>query len=212
MLASSSLCGSARLRSGFLQQSADCMAEKSRAGFLLTFRPNPSLSRLREICDALSKCMYIHELKLACRVLLSFPEFTLWFCFTICRKGRNPASSGSPIYAMYPLKCLRWQRRLSVPSVSFSSVSFPVCYRTLGLLTESDKTQNHHLNLCFRWIMRNILITTFSDIVTLTSFKVIDLTFWLKDVAFLFVPITWNGVALRSLLRLLCAGIPTKVM
>lgn len=52
----------------------------------------------------------------------------------------------------------------------------------------------------------------FSDIVTLTSFKVIDLTFWLKDVAFLFVPITWNGVALRSLLRLLCAGIPTKVM
>lgn len=30
----------------------------------------------------------------------------------------------------------------------------------------------------------------FSDIVTLTSFKVIDLTFWLKDVAFLFVPIT----------------------
>lgn len=61
------------------------------AEFLLTFRPNPFLSSLREIYDVLSKCMHIHELKLACRVL-SFPAISLWFCFTICIKERHPVS------------------------------------------------------------------------------------------------------------------------
>ena len=73
------LCG--RVRTAWLKT----------AEFLLTFRSNPFLSSLREICDVLSKCIHIHELKLACRVL-SFPAITLWFCFTVCRKERHPVS------------------------------------------------------------------------------------------------------------------------